>query len=71
MILTMSHGYLCETGILLLAMSRYNLKLLPSVCKYAMYGKKEGTLLSLVHEAAEEKAHGASGGDLSSSGART
>jgi hypothetical protein len=34
--------------------------LLPSVCKYAIYPEKERSLLYVVHEAAEDKAHGAS-----------
>jgi hypothetical protein len=40
--------------------------LLLSICKYIKYCKEERSLLYLVNEAAEEKADGASGVDVSS-----
>ncbi len=45
--------------------------LTPTLCLQIHYHKEERSLLYIVIEAAEEKAHGASGVDLSSSGARS
>jgi hypothetical protein len=41
--------------------------LLPSICKYAVYRGQTRSPLCVIHEAAEEKAHGTSVQDLSSS----